>query len=279
MENPLKQAADLFKKGERSQAVEILKEVIRSDPNNLNAWYGLALCLDDVEKKIFCLQRVLRLNPNHQKAKELLARLKDEQIGLANLTGPTTAAVAPKNAKLNPITSLKVLVALTALIFVAVAVLFGADQVSQSTASATATASYSVCRQQFSEEFTELLSRFFRQEAIAGSTARINLPEQIARLEDIRTQAWEIEEKSCAEKTHALMIDYMDKSIMSYILFSRDDYTWILQQEESLKSLLQLDEDIEQNWHNGGLVGLFREKGYYYWEGLDDPDWRDGLET
>lgn len=39
------------------------------------AWYGLALSLDEYDKKVYCLKKVVGLNPSHQKAQQLLEKL------------------------------------------------------------------------------------------------------------------------------------------------------------------------------------------------------------
>jgi len=146
---------------------------------------------------------------------------------------------------------------------------------------ATQQASYVIatqiaCHEEFLDSMTRLLSDFFRQQSIADVTPRINLPEQIARLEDIRGEAWNIPEKKCESKLHALLMDYMDKSIAAYIGFSgnEDDYTFVQEYATEIKALIRLDDEIKSRGYREGLVGLFRNKGYFYWEKLDDPYWR-----
>ncbi|KXK12189.1 MAG: hypothetical protein UZ14_CFX002002543 [Chloroflexi bacterium OLB14] len=56
-EEKLKEAVSLYKQGNKSQAAILLGEIVRQDPNNSNAWYGLALSLDEKDKKIFCLKK------------------------------------------------------------------------------------------------------------------------------------------------------------------------------------------------------------------------------
>ncbi|MEP0824820.1 MAG: hypothetical protein HRF40_04985, partial [Nitrososphaera sp.] len=78
-EDKLKQAVLLYKQGNKPQAAILLGEIVRQDPNNSNAWYGLALSLDEPDKKIFCLKKVIALEPSHQKARQLLEKLQVEQ--------------------------------------------------------------------------------------------------------------------------------------------------------------------------------------------------------
>ena len=132
------------------------------------------------------------------------------------------------------------------------------------------------CSERFENEMVSLLSQFFRQQSIADVTARINLPEQISRLEDIRTQAWSIPDKSCQPKAHALLMNYMDESIASYVAFSGDeDYLSSKKYIDSINALADLDDEVIRTFNKGGLVNLFRDKGYFYWEELNDPQWKN----
>jgi hypothetical protein len=76
----LKQAVSLYKQGNKSQAAILLGEIVRQTPNDINAWYGLALSLDEPDKKIFCLKKVVDLEPSHEKARQLLEKLQAEQL-------------------------------------------------------------------------------------------------------------------------------------------------------------------------------------------------------
>ena len=87
-----------------------------------------------------------------------------------------------------------------------------------------------------------LLSQFFRQESIAEVTARINLPEQISRLEDIRTTAWNMPDKTCQPKAHSLLMNYMDLTISSYVAFSGEEDTLSYEiLEQSIEALSDLE--------------------------------------
>lgn len=74
--NTLQQAASLYKQGDKPQAAMLLSGIVRQDPNNSLAWYGLALSLEEPDKKIFCLKKVISLEPSHKKAKQLLMELQ-----------------------------------------------------------------------------------------------------------------------------------------------------------------------------------------------------------
>lgn len=77
--NPkITKAVSLIKTGEREAASKLLIEVIKAAPQSKDAemaWYGLSTIVSTHEKKRQCLQSVLKINPNNQKAIALLAKL------------------------------------------------------------------------------------------------------------------------------------------------------------------------------------------------------------
>jgi Flp pilus assembly protein TadD len=52
MNGTLRESFELFNRGEKQKAAKLLAALVIQEPNNASAWYGLALCLDDTEKKI-----------------------------------------------------------------------------------------------------------------------------------------------------------------------------------------------------------------------------------
>lgn len=72
----LQQANDLFKAGDKERAGKILSDIVRLDPTNADAWYYLALCIDNKENKLNCLQKVLEIEPDHVKAQKMIIFLK-----------------------------------------------------------------------------------------------------------------------------------------------------------------------------------------------------------
>lgn len=74
-ENLMQQALELYTAGDKPGAQVILSRILRTEPHNYNAWFGMALCLDDPEKQRYCLNQVLDIHPNHPQAREMLACL------------------------------------------------------------------------------------------------------------------------------------------------------------------------------------------------------------
>jgi hypothetical protein len=68
------------KQGNNPLAIENLKRALANDPQNVHAWLWLASVLDDPQKQIECLKRVLRIQPDHQMAKNAIKQLQ-KKIG------------------------------------------------------------------------------------------------------------------------------------------------------------------------------------------------------
>ena len=71
----LKQAFELLRAGQKGQAQAILAPLVRQEPGNARAWYGLAACVDSVEKRKFCLEKALQIDPNNASAQREMAKL------------------------------------------------------------------------------------------------------------------------------------------------------------------------------------------------------------
>jgi len=166
-EDKLKQAVLLYKQGNKPQAARLLGEIVRQDPNNSNAWYGLALSLDEKDKKIFCLKKVLALDPSHQKAIQILEQLQTEKKASTSVQDETTRSVQhaiQKPASKNPIKKtieestptekklLYVLAGILALLVICLSIVGVTTWTKQQ------------CTNRFENEMVSLLSQFFRQQ-------------------------------------------------------------------------------------------------------------------
>ncbi len=68
-DDELQQAIVLIKAGNKSEAVPILKGILKTDRNNELAWLWLSACLDLPEDKRNCFRETLRINVNNSEAK------------------------------------------------------------------------------------------------------------------------------------------------------------------------------------------------------------------
>jgi hypothetical protein len=281
----LRAAAGQIERGDKAAAKDKLVTILKTDPENQVAWLLLSYAVDDADQRRECLERVLEIDPTTKVAKRAL-----ERTALKRTPSPAPETRARSKNLLDRIgerisVPQKELIIAAGLVGAAILILaaFGAlvavNRAQHRHAAATATAAHRACLEDFEDTMLKLLSEFFRQETIADTTPRINLPEQISRLEDIRTRAWNMSSKSCRPRWHSLMMDYMDKAIASYVSFSAEDpdYVWNEKYLESLEALAALDDAVIDSGHTGGLVAMFRQRGYFYWEKLDEPDWKEDL--
>jgi hypothetical protein len=73
--DPLSQAVQLIKAGNKPAALPLLKQLIQAEPDNELAWQWLYSCVDDVSQKKYCLKKVLEINPNNTNARNALEKL------------------------------------------------------------------------------------------------------------------------------------------------------------------------------------------------------------
>ena len=82
--NPVVQAAiDAVNQGDKPKAVELARQALIVNPNDVDVWLVLAAVLDDPEKKRQCLNRVLKLDPTNKLAREELLDMDRAAMGTA----------------------------------------------------------------------------------------------------------------------------------------------------------------------------------------------------
>ena len=64
----LVKAIQLIKSGDRKSAVPLLANVLKTEPNLVQAWYLLGLAVDSEGQKIKSFKQALKLDPGHEKA-------------------------------------------------------------------------------------------------------------------------------------------------------------------------------------------------------------------
>lgn len=75
MTQKLQQAIQLARSGDKQKAQYLLAQTLQEEPENAQAWYLLSLLVDSESKQTAYLQRVLALDPTHEKAQARLAEL------------------------------------------------------------------------------------------------------------------------------------------------------------------------------------------------------------
>src|SRR2546423_4423801 len=86
----LEQAYKLIEQDELEKALAMLRPIVRSQPNNSDAWWLLSNVVSEPTDAGEALLNVLRLDPRHSQARELLDALDKEFPEYAS----TTAAPA-----------------------------------------------------------------------------------------------------------------------------------------------------------------------------------------
>src|SRR3990172_4604151 len=61
--------------GKRQEAMPLLVEYIKLNSSSAQAWWLLSLAVTEVDQQVDCLQRVIRLDPENESARERLAKL------------------------------------------------------------------------------------------------------------------------------------------------------------------------------------------------------------
>lgn len=72
MEQQLAEAVRLSRQGQDAEARRLLVQILERQPNNEQAWLWLGRILPDLAQRRYCLERVLKLNPENAQAHEAL---------------------------------------------------------------------------------------------------------------------------------------------------------------------------------------------------------------
>jgi len=101
--NDLDRANELIQAGQTDQAMQLLARILKNEPRNELAWVLLASCVDDEQKQLDCLERVLSINPKNSQALIKYNRLKRKQRK-ASLSAADSrkASVSKKSSTKNP---------------------------------------------------------------------------------------------------------------------------------------------------------------------------------
>jgi hypothetical protein len=91
----LQEAIQAIRRGDKDQARRLLKQVVREEPQNEQAWLWLSAVLTSPQQQRDCLQRVLQINPANQQAAHGLELLEAA-------AAPTPAPALPEPAEAAP---------------------------------------------------------------------------------------------------------------------------------------------------------------------------------
>jgi len=80
-DNELERAISLAKSGNKAVAIKILTDLLQRDPKNVNIWLWLSFCIDDYDKKQFCLQKAKEISPNDPRIQRAFSEIKSKRLG------------------------------------------------------------------------------------------------------------------------------------------------------------------------------------------------------
>ena len=66
--------------GRLEEAAHLYAQVLDGNPYCVEAWWGLSEVVDTREQALYCVQRVLHLDPRHPAARERLAALGADYV-------------------------------------------------------------------------------------------------------------------------------------------------------------------------------------------------------
>jgi flagellar basal body-associated protein FliL len=107
MSNKLKQAISLIKSGQKQKGRQLLSEILNAEPDNELAWLWMSAAVSK-DKRRYCLEKVLSINPHNQQAQQALAKVAQaEAKAAAPPPAPSPAPAKPSSpgAIIAPVTA------------------------------------------------------------------------------------------------------------------------------------------------------------------------------
>ena len=93
MDDLLQQGISAYKAGKRDEARTIFMAVVKQSPDSEQAWGWMNNVCDTDKEHIYCLNQLLHVNPNNEKAHHLL----DQLLGSPLYSTPSNAQTSPSS--------------------------------------------------------------------------------------------------------------------------------------------------------------------------------------
>jgi hypothetical protein len=90
MQEQTRQGIAALKAGDKARARALLAAAVKENARDEYAWLGLSVALEDEDKKRYCLEQVLSINPSNQAALQAMVELQEAK---AAQTGPDQTPV------------------------------------------------------------------------------------------------------------------------------------------------------------------------------------------
>ena len=120
MDDLLQQGITAYKAGKREEARKIFITVVTQSPDSEQAWGWMNNVCDTDKEHVYCLNQLLHVNPNNEKAHHLLDQLLGSPLSSTPSNTQTSPSSDVKARKKNPSftgTQLLVLLGLVVMIF------------------------------------------------------------------------------------------------------------------------------------------------------------------
>src|SRR3989337_3786241 len=76
-EQVIQQAIADAKSGNKEAAKKALSQLVKKDPNNARGWYLLSQVVEKKEQAVYCLEKLLEIQPKNQQAIKRLEELRN----------------------------------------------------------------------------------------------------------------------------------------------------------------------------------------------------------
>lgn len=116
----LREGIEAARRGDKTNAQRLLRQVVDDDPNNEVAWMWLASTAPTLEERRSYLERVLKINPRNTRAKEAL----DQLTGLLPPTSSARRSQAARGPEPSSLPVGYIVIGAAALVLIIVAVIF-----------------------------------------------------------------------------------------------------------------------------------------------------------
>ena len=93
IDQEVRQAITLARQGDKAQAQELLKQALKRDPDNVDAWVVLAQVVENRDEAITYMKRAVNLQPDDERARRYLDYLLQQQDKPVEKPGPSNGLI------------------------------------------------------------------------------------------------------------------------------------------------------------------------------------------
>jgi tetratricopeptide (TPR) repeat protein len=201
----IQQALAAARTGDKTAARQALSQAVRQDPQNAHAWYLLSQVVEQPNRVIYCLEKVLKIDPSNEQAAKRLKSLQPIDSSPPAETAAETLSPSLWRSRLFLFALAALLLALVALIWYVSYGPCGRKRVDAAVIEIKAAA----------EKYTDA-------ESIASSTGRIALSGPVMQMQNARHELMELEIPPCLEDARSDLAEAMDWEIGAYLLFMQE---------------------------------------------------------